>query len=305
MSFLEKIFILFLFIFPTGVIARLQFSNGVALSLNDFALVVLVGSWLIGKIKSRNIRKDYLLFTPLAAFLLIGFFSLLLNFLNLGMGRFLISFSYLLRLLGYCLLYFVVSDFSNKFKEKISKYMIFSGFIVILVGYLQYFFFPSLKSIFYLGWDEHLYRMVSVFLDPNFAGAFFNIYFIFLLDFLRKRYKKISFSKSFILSLMSILTLFSIYLTYSRSALIMLFVSLTVYLYLIGKRRMIFVSMIFLVFLIFISPRAFQTEGTNLLRTVSSGERISSLGVAIKIIKDNPVLGVGFDAYRYARATVG
>lgn len=305
MGLLEKIFILFLFIFPTGVIARLQFSNGVAFSLNDLALVILVSSWLIYKIKNRNIRRNYLLLTSLTVFLLIGLLSLLLNFPNLGINKFLISSSYLLRFFGYSLLYFVVSDFSNKFKEKISKYMMLSGFIVIVFGYLQYFFFPSLKSIFYLGWDEHLYRMVSVFLDPNFAGAFFNIYLIFSLDFLRKRYKKISFSKSFILSLMSLLTLFAIYLTYSRSALIMLFISLTAYLYLIRKKKMIVVSMIFLILLIFISPKAFQTEGTNLLRTVSSGERISSLEVAIKIIKDNPVFGVGFDAYRYAQNKIG
>lgn len=147
--------------------------------------------------------------------------------------------------------------------------------------------------------------MVSVFLDPNFAGTFFNIYFIFLIDYLRKNYKKFSQPVFLSLSLLSIFSLFSIYLTYSRSALIMLFVSLITYLTLFNKRKLILISVLVFILLIFISPRAFQTEGTNLLRVVSSNERIHSLQIAMKIIQNNPLFGVGFNAYRYAQNKLG
>lgn len=183
--------------------------------------------------------------------------------------------------------------------------MLFSGLIVVLVGYIQYFFYPSLKGLYYLGWDEHLYRMVSVFLDPNFAGAFFSLYFIFSLDYLKEIYKKISPFKVLTLGILPALSLFAVYLTYSRSALIMLFLSSLTYLFLIKKRKLIFIFLAFLVLFIFISPRAFQTEGTNLLRTVSSNERIHSFEVAVKIIQEKPIFGVGFDAYRYAQNKIG
>ena len=235
----------------------------------------------------------------------LGFFSLVLNFSGLGIYKFLISFSYLARFLGYGFLYFIVKDLSASFKLRTNKYLFISGLIVLVVGYLQFFFYPSLKALFYLGWDEHLYRMVSVFLDPNFAGTFFNIYFIYTLDILQKSYKRISKLKFFLLSAVTVFSLFAIYLTYSRSALIMLFVSLAVYLTLLKKRKLIAVSAVFLILLIFISPRAFQTEGTNLLRVVSTGERITSLQIAQKVVAGNPLFGVGFNAYRYAQNKLG
>ena len=231
--------------------------------------------------------------------------SLLINFPQLGLIKFLISGSYLVRFVSYTLLYFIVKDFSKDFKVKINKYMFASGLIVVLLGYFQYFFFPSLKPLFKFGWDEHLYRMTSVFLDPNFAGTFFNIFFIFSLDILRKHYKTFSKIKNSIYLLISILSFFAVYLTYSRSALMMLFVSVVVYLFLIGKKKLIFISILFLILMIFVSPRAFQTEGTDLLRVVSTTERFSSLNIALKVIQDNPILGVGFNAYRYAQAKVG
>ena len=304
MKILEKLFILFLFTFPTGVLARIELSNGVALTLNDLVLAVLVISWIILKFNLKKI-KQYFLFKPLALFCAVGLVSLLINFPQLGLIKFLISGSYLVRFVSYTLLYFIVKDFSKDFKVKINKYMFASGLIVVLLGYFQYFFFPSLKPLFKFGWDEHLYRMTSVFLDPNFAGTFFNIFFIFSLDILRKHYKTFSKIKNSIYLLISILSFFAVYLTYSRSALMMLFVSVVVYLFLIGKKKLIFISILFLILMIFVSPRAFQTEGTDLLRVVSTTERFSSLNIALKVIQDNPILGVGFNAYRYAQAKVG
>ncbi len=304
MGLLEKLFILFLFTFPTGVIARIELSNGVAVSLNDLVLSVLILVWFIYKLKNRKFTNNYLL-RPLAIFVAISFIALLLNISDLGIIKFLISFSYLARYMAYAFLYFIIGDFSSKFREKIIKYLFISGLVVVVLGYFQYFFYPSLKPLFKFGWDEHLYRMVSVFLDPNFAGAFFNIFLFFTLDFLRKSYRTFSRTKVIFYSFVSLISLFAVYLTYSRSALLMLFVSTVVYLWLINKKKMITVVLAFLTLLIFVSPRAFQTTGTDLLRVVSSTERISSLQIALKVIQENPLLGVGFDAYRYAQTKYG
>lgn len=305
MAILEKLFILFLFIYPTGVLARIQFSSGIAISLNDLVLLVLIISWLSLKIKNKKFNKRYHLFKPIGIFLSICLLSLVLNFSNLGLTKFLISFSYLFRYICYLLLYFIALDFSNNFKEKIYKYLMFIGLLVIGLGYFQYLFYPSLKPLFYLGWDEHLYRMVSIFLDPNFAGTFFNIYFIISLEFLRKYYKSFTKFKIITFYIISLLTLISIYLTYSRSALIMLFISVVTYLILLKKNKLIALALAGLILLIFISPRAFQTEGTNLLRVVSTTERISSFQIATKVVQLNPIFGVGFNAYRYAQNKLG
>ena len=81
----------------------------------------------------------------------------------------------------------------------------------------------------------------------------------------------------------------------------MLLVSLTVFLVLIKKIRILVLVLIVFVAFIFLSPKAFQTEGTNIFRIYSSQERVKSAQVAVKIIEQSPVFGVGFNAYRYAQ----
>ncbi|HSX08851.1 MAG TPA: O-antigen ligase family protein, partial [Candidatus Saccharimonadales bacterium] len=45
------------------------------------------------------------------------------------------------------------------------------------------------------------------------------------------------------------------------------------------------------------------SEGTNLFRTTSSNARVATSQDALIIFQKNPILGVGFNAYRYARLT--
>lgn len=48
-------------------------------------------------------------------------------------------------------------------------------------------------------------------------------------------------------------------------------------------------------------PKAYKTEGTNFLRIASSQARLDSAKQAIEIFKEDPLFGVGFNAYRYAK----
>jgi O-antigen ligase len=183
--------------------------------------------------------------------------------------------------------------------------MLFSGSMVVLPGFVQYFFYPSLRNLYYLGWDEHLYRLFSSFLDPNFVGAFLAIFFIYTVNFTRGYLKKKEKLKILGMGMLSTLTLVALYLTYSRSALIMLIVSVVVYLYLINKKKFI-VLILFLVLLsVFILPKSFQTEGTNFLRATSSEARVQTLQESLKVIQKSPVYGIGFNAYRYSENQLG
>src|SRR3989344_4212784 len=90
--------------------------------------------------------------------------------------------------------------------------------------------------LYYLGWDEHLYRLFSTFLDPNFAGAFFVLYFLFALNILIDSLKKQTKFFSLFIGLMSFLALIAIFLTYSRSALLMLITGSFIFLFLNARR---------------------------------------------------------------------
>ena len=59
----------------------------------------------------------------------------------------------------------------------VSLLLLFSGLVIVGLGFVQYFFYLGLRNLYYLGWDEHL-SFIFQLLDPNFAGAFPALFFI-------------------------------------------------------------------------------------------------------------------------------
>ena len=305
MRLLKYIFIIFVFLFPIAEIGRIQLANGVAFSLNDILLGTVIVVWIFSHLLNKQKFILGKLFKPMLFFAVIGLISLLLNLSNLGINNLFASSLYLIRWIAYAIIYVIVNEFEPKFKQKIAYALLISGSIVVVFGYLQFFFYPSLRNLYYLGWDEHLYRMFSSFLDPNFAGVFFVIFFIFSLSFVINFLNQKNYVKTLLTSAISLVTLIAIYLTYSRSALVMLAVSVSAYLIIKGQKKLIVVTLVALVLIIFILPKSFTTEGTNFLRAVSSEARIKTAQESLIIIQKNPLYGVGFNAYRYAGNKLG
>jgi O-antigen ligase len=206
----------------------------------------------------------------------------------------------LARWLAYTSLLFIVLSFDNPFKEKIKFYLFIDGLVILLLGFVQYFFFSSLKSLYYLGWDEHMYRMFSVFLDPNYAGAFFVLYFIFIGNLIYKSNKHRRY-----LIIILLFTLIAIFLTFSRSALLMLIIGTSVFLFIIKRKKLILILIGSIMLFALIFSSKFYVENMNLLREASINARLANYSTALKIITDRPLLGVGFDSYRYAKEMYG
>lgn len=298
MGLLKKIFIFLIFLFPFGEVIRVDLGNGIIAKPLDVGAGLMVFMWLTFKLKRREtMRQKYILF-PILLFSSIGFFSLLINYSSLSFNQFLVSLMYLLRWIVYAGVFFAVSDFDEDFKKKISNLLIGIGSLVVVLGYLQYFFYPSLRNLYYLGWDEHMHRMFSTFLDPNFAGAFFVLFFLFLLILLLKK-------KNILIGLLVILTLGGVFLTFSRSALIMLIISSSLLFVLMNKKIWIAVLLGIIILVLSASSKYFSIENINLFRIVSSEARLETAKNAIRIIQNHPVFGVGFNAYKYAQLDYG
>lgn len=304
MGVLKIIFIFLILLFPLGEIIRFDFGNGITVLLNDALVSLVIISWLFWRfLNKKNLQRS--LTKPIFIFIAISLLSLIVNIKTLAPFQSFVSFLYLLRFGLYAGLYFVVSDFHPDFKRKIPLFMILSGIIIVLGGYIQFFFYPSLRNLYYLGWDEHLYRMFSSFLDPNFAGSFFVLNFLliggmFFNDLKDKKWERIG-----LLGVLGILSLLAVFLTYSRSALVMLAVGVFVFLVMMGRKRWLIGFLLISAIIFILLPKAFQTEGTNFFRVVSSQARLRSAENALIIFKENPVLGVGFNAYRYAQHRYG
>lgn len=294
MDLLKKIFIFVLFLFPLGEIIRINFSNGFIVKPLDVGIGILVFLWLTFKLFKKQKIKHKNIFIPVLLFSLSSFFSLIIGNLNLSFKEFLTSFSYLLRWVTYAGIFFVVSDFDKEFKKKILNLLIVVGSLIVGLGYLQYFFYTDLRNLYYLGWDEHTYRMFSIFLDPNFAGAFFVLFFLFLINLFLKK-------KSISIGLLAILTLGAVFLTFSRSALIMLIVSSSLLFVLMNKKKWIGILLGITLLVLGASSKYFNIENINLFRVISSEARLKTAGKAIGIIRDHPIFGVGFNAYRYTK----
>lgn len=289
---LLKIFLPFFFIaFSFGEIARIQFPNSVGVGLFDIAVVLLSALYF-----KKFWRKNYFLKIPILFFIIVSVFSLLINFSNFESNQIVVGSLYLVRWVAYTGIYFAASSLSQKGRSYTLKFMTLSGIFIVLIGYLQLFFYPNLKNLYYLGWDEHMYRMFSSFLDPNFAGVIFVLFFVFFFIFRDRLIPDEKIIQSFILAS----TFGAIILTYSRGAILMLLVCIIIY-SAITKKWVFTAGIVTLFILIFIilSPM-FYIENINLLRFASVEARIDSSKKALEIFQKNP-MGVGFNTYRFVR----
>jgi O-antigen ligase len=313
MKLLKILIITSLIIFPFGELLRLDLANNITLKPLDLIAGAITVVWLF--IGSKKLTKQELWYYFL--FPVIALIALLVSLIWLPPEHFLSSALYLVRWISYLGVFFAIKDLDKAFKKKIIPLLFIDGIIIVLLGYLQYFFFSSLKPLYYLGWDDHMYRLFSVFLDPNYTGALLVLYLLFLggilYDLSNKKNRsslKVSLFKTTIVprnylltavSITSIFTLIALFLTFSRSSLLMLLVGVSSFFILIGKKKYILILLtVLLVFIAIISSK-FYVENINLLRKTSTNARIGNYEVAMSIIKDHPFLGIGFNTYRYAK----
>lgn len=284
-----------------GQVARIQLGN-IAFTLLDLVMAILASGtifWVYGikrqSLKIGNYEK------LIGVFLLTGIIGLLLYSNNLTLTQMGISLLYPLRLIYYLCIFYVVRNWHNRERQFLISLLIIIGIVIVALGFVQYLFYPALKNLYYLGWDEHLYRLFSVFLDPNFASAFFALFLLFIFE-LGLNAKTVLMRLTF--GVLIGLTLLALLLTYSRTGVIMFFVGGGVFLIsYLGKKTAIIVLTIFLI--LFFALANTKIEGLNPFRTASSSARITSAGEALKIIYSHPIFGVGFNAYRYAQINMG
>ena len=324
MGLLKILTAVLILLFPVGELGRINIYNEVSTTANDILVALLIVVWLVSLILKKRLVEitKRQLAKPILIFIFIAFLSLLFNYNSLNPPEFLVSFLYLLRFAAYAGIYFIVSGFDIAFKRKILALMIFSGTLIVLGGFVQYFFYPNLRNLYYLGWDDHLYRLFGSFLDPNFAASIISLFLILILSILFSRHSgKALVSKRLeildapfgltrmtqimLLVLLSISTFVALLLTYSRSGYLMFFVSAISLLLMLGKKKYVVILLLMFIIGIIFLPKNLGGEGVKLLRTASLISRSQYLNNAIVIFKDHPVLGVGFNSYRYAQHRYG
>ena len=276
--------------FPLGVLLRYKVATNIYVVPQDIFAIAIFLLIIIDHfaLKKRNIDS---IFIFQVIFVLVGLSSLAINSLLHNDIRVIPAVSYALRYLVYSSLINVSAYFNN---SKTIKFFVFgSGICFVVFSFVQYYFFNSLRPLMFLGWDEHLYRIFSTFLDPNFAAVFL-VFFSFLL--IPKVFKG-RLTESYRSVLLFYFTQLALFMTYSRTGLVALISGFFSYSIITRKLKLFFVVTLLIVVSLFIFSDT-KVEGLNPFRTVSSSERITSMLHALEIVKENPIIGVGFNAYR-------
>lgn len=304
MKVLKFLFVGILLIFPFGELLRFQFESGFGITLLDVGMTITALWFLLYAFLTKSFPKTNL-YKPIGIFVAACIASLLIQIFNFSSEELLISSLYIVRFISFSALIIMLLQFDEKFMKRIPFIMVISGGLFVAFCFLQFFLYPTLRNLYYVGWDEHMYRLFGTFLDPNFTGAFLALFLLFTFNiFLHISFQKQRYRSSILLVLI-VFSLIALFLTFSRSAYLMLLVSSGVFLFL-QKKVKIFVGLValFLMGILLISPQ-FNKENVNLFRVTSSLARVENTKEALFLFTQNPVLGVGFNTYRFARAHYG
>jgi len=280
---MKNIFLIsFLLLFAGGELAKIHINQYLAIYLHDF----LVFFYLIFNLKALkeiifNLKKINKFNEKI--FLLLSINIIFAIAYSIWQNQFqFTSFLYLGRALAYFL--FVLLLKKNYGQKGVVQIFLNASLLILGLGFGQYLFLPDLTNLYYLGFDDHFYRLTSTLLDPNFTALIFVFNWLYYAKKANLNKKNLWFSILFLLGLA---------LTYSRAGYLALFLS-GIYLWLksqTAERRLIALSLTAFLILLPLLPKGSGGEGVNLQRTSSITARIIS---AQQYIKQNEGLAIIF-----------
>lgn len=254
---------------------------------------------MIGLLKLKFKFKKPAFLIPALIFILIALLSLFLTPLRLISAEYLTALSYTGRFFIYLLFsWLIFSGAFPKIQKNLGKILTFAGISLAVLGLLQLIFFPDLRFLTVAGWDPHYFRTVSTFLDPNFTGAFFVLALITFTSYLGDRNEA---TRRVLYIIFAVLYL-ALLTTFSRSSYAMFLISGLTFSFIKKSKKYALITLILFAFLLY----GFQiynrlvAEPRNISRDQSASFRLSTWQQGFAIFGKNPILGVGFNTYRYA-----
>jgi putative inorganic carbon (HCO3(-)) transporter len=306
-------FVIFLPVIGELVRIPIAAENGILIS--DAVIPLFVAVWIIKKFTRHERLPSSGLSRPFLAFCLIAAVSLLQTFLLVRPSEVLLSSYYLIRLISYVLLCLITVDsVKNESQAKKIIACIFSAAVIIaVIGFVQLAVYPDLSKLEQLGWDPHMGRLVSTWLDPNFVGGYLAFIICVMVGIILYHSKP---SVKIALAVLAVVLGTALFLTYSRSAYLAVAAGIIV-IGLLRSRALIIASVVLLIAGIAIFPRAAErlTDLTHTATAIvfdtsenpdaTARLRIKSWEQTWDLVYERPILGSGFNALRYVKYSEG
>ncbi len=285
-----------------GQFSLLDKSGDTGLYIFDFLIMSFAVLGLVSFLLSKRLElsKNYL---PFFIFVLIALVSLIAAGSRFNLQEIFVGGLYFIRYVSYLLAGLVIFIMLKRgiiSREELFNSVIISGLFLSFAGIVQLIVLPDFTVLDpSLGWDPHRNRLASTFFDPNFTGAYLTICLLFL-------WEKYAIEKRFsiFIAVSNLVIIVSLFLTFSRSAWLML--AIVIFIYGIFKSKTLLFSALVIAFLAYFAVPRVQTRITGATDPADSASlRLVSWKNAFEIAKDNLWLGVGFNTYRYAQRDYG
>jgi len=284
---MKPLTILFLGSLLLGQIGGMSLFQGVVIYVHDVILAILVVLYV------KKVGRSKLII-PIAAFIGAGILSLLVNLWRFPLPEIGLGSLYLVRWVLYGALYVLV------LQKYVAPKLWLKGLYAVGVGFgilglIQFFMYPDLRNLMYLGWDPHYYRVFSTLLDPNFLGII--LVFTLLLGF------GLSIKCRMWIILGQLIAFVALLLTYSRSSFLALGTAVVVWA--IIRKNWKFIGALFaFMALILILPKI-PGDTLKLTRPDSTLARVGNWQESLTLIAKAPVFGYGFNTLRYLSPAAG
>ena len=245
---------------------------------------------------------------------ILGSISAIINtfFYNYSISELMYGLLYGIRIIHLVILCLIITNCLKKYEVSIKKiidFIIVNYIIVCFIGFLQLILYPKAFDfynifykigVYYPNPDPHMNRLISTYFDPNYLSLCLLIPLAFSIVYLIK-YK----SKKYLVAM--IILVITILLTVSRSGIlgtgIVLATIFMLYMIKGAKTKKIKTSIIFFYIVIvsiciimmkFMDIKVFERV-LNSASDQSTIARFRSWEQGIEIIKDNPIIGIGYN----------
>lgn len=300
----------------------LTFNFGERIPIKISEIIICISLFILIIINKREFWK----FAKLSkitkfvfCFLFIGTFSLIFNGIlnHYELKKIIYGLFYSVRILFFCFSASVFINICTNYNiesKKIIDFVLNCFLVVIVIGLFQFVFFPdALKwyklfqriGVHWQNADPHIKRFLSTYFDPNYLAACLIIPATFTLHNWLKRGIKIDLIKFIVFSV-------AIVLTVSRSGLLGLVISSGIVLgmyFFKQKDEKIKKRIIFIVLFVFIAAVLMLLSNERLINRIlnsmndkSTFLRFESWNRAFNIIKENFILGIGYNALGFFKS---
>ncbi|MGZ8376248.1 MAG: O-antigen ligase family protein [Gemmatirosa sp.] len=277
-------------------------------SLNDLAVLTALACGAFAMLRARRLLLDGVARWALL-FACVGALSAVLAIPRFGLTprEVLFSLAYLARWLLYFCIYVVAINGLRR-ADAVPLVgaiewvvMVFAGF-----GILQSIFLPGFAQLVYpdaalfVDWDPQGRRLVSTFLDPNFAGAFIVVGFVLALA-------RLSCGARGVAPRLWLLVVALVFTASRSSMLAAVAGAVTVAIGVGVSRKVIRLSLAFGVLGLLASPvlLSFASTYGKLGIDASALQRVVAWARALQVIGDHPIIGVGFNTYGFVQRAYG